>query len=624
MISQKQKTKPQQHDTVARIAIAEDGRIVYASSTFCELSHIKPNTIKDTPALSLLSFSQQKENLETIESGAHTVKINGQAETLEFHFDWLTLPDKKRYLVGSEITEDKASFETILTNLGNKQSSNNTTTDDLESFLTLSEDIMIVINSAGEIIRTNDKFQNLFDSKKTKEFIDLFAEQDKPHIRQTLQTLGFGEEREEKTVIDFEAQALDKNGKPRWVEWRQYKKNDLIYSTGRDVSAIKQQQIALSRREKQLSQAESIGRMGHWHWTIGQDSVEWSEEIYRIFGVQQKRFNPTLESMNKAVHKQDIGRVNQAFQRAIIEENDYDMEFRIIQPSGDVRFIRCEGRCAQDAEGEVVALYGIMQDMTERILYERKLKEAKDSAERAYAAKSQFLANMSHELRTPLNAIIGFSEMMQRQLLGPIGTEKYLEYVSGIRESGEHLLDLISDILDMSKIEAGKYELDLEEVNIRKCINMAVHMMEGRALEANVKIKINKIPEDLKIIADRRALMQILLNLISNAVKFTKEDGGQITTECHQREDYITLKVIDNGIGIPANKLAQITRPFEQASSSYARDHDGSGLGLAITKELAEMHGGALFIESTIDVGTTVTIRLPYDAFKKIRTENPS
>ena len=134
------------------------------------------------------------------------------------------------------------------------------------------------------------------------------------------------------------------------------------------------------------------------------------------------------------------------------------------------------------------SLYGIMQDTTVATQRELDLLKAKDCVERAYAAKTQFLANMSHELRTPLNAIIGFSEMIERQLLGPIGTEKYLEYIGGIRESGEHLLDLISDILDMSKIEAGKYELNIERFNIFKTISMAVHMMEGRALDAEIKI----------------------------------------------------------------------------------------------------------------------------------------
>ncbi|MCD8562915.1 MAG: HAMP domain-containing histidine kinase [Alphaproteobacteria bacterium] len=219
---------------------------------------------------------------------------------------------------------------------------------------------------------------------------------------------------------------------------------------------------------------------------------------------------------------------------------------------------------------------------------------------------------MSHELRTPLNAIIGFSEMIERQLLGPIGTEKYLDYIAGIRESGEHLLDLISDILDMSKIEAGKYELSPEDVNVSKTLKLAVHMMQGRAHESGVKILTDKLPaEDGPIIqADRRAFMQVILNLLSNAVKFTN-DGGSVWLEMEERPDNIQIKVADTGIGIPANKLNTITRPFEQASNSYARSHEGSGLGLAITKELVELHGGHLSIESTVGVGTSVTVKFP-------------
>jgi signal transduction histidine kinase len=259
-----------------------------------------------------------------------------------------------------------------------------------------------------------------------------------------------------------------------------------------------------------------------------------------------------------------------------------------------------------------------MQDITERTLHERDLREAKESAEQAYAAKTQFLANMSHELRTPLNAIIGFSDMMQRQLLGPIGTEKYLDYIAGIRESGEHLLDLISDILDMSKIEAGKYELDLEEVNVSKIIRLATHMMEGRALDSEIKISIDIKNEDLIIIADRRALMQVTLNLLSNAVKFT-EPGGEVNIECIERTDYLSIKIHDTGIGIPANKLKTITQPFEQAASHYTRRHDGTGLGLSITKDLIDLHGGSLHIDSTVGIGTSVTVRLPYDAHKQTK-----
>ena len=283
------------------------------------------------------------------------------------------------------------------------------------------------------------------------------------------------------------------------------------------------------------------------------------------------------------------------------------MDFRILRREGDVRYVWCEGRCEFDEEGEVVALYGIMQDITERVLYEKELTTARDAAERAYAAKSQFLANMSHELRTPLNAVIGFSELMQREVLGPLGNDKYKEYVTSIRESGEHLLDLIADILDMSKIEAGKYELDLQEFEIANTVKMVTQMMSGRAEESDIKLNVHIDDKKCRLVGDRRALTQILLNLLSNAVKFTRR-GGEVTLECLEREDYILFRVTDTGIGIPANRLPYVTQPFEQVACQYSRDHEGSGLGLAITKELVELHMGSLHIDSQVGHGTIVSV----------------
>lgn len=346
-------------------------------------------------------------------------------------------------------------------------------------------------------------------------------------------------------------------------------------------------------------------------WRVGEENLEFSTELYRIFGVSADSFTPTFDSINAMMHRRDRGRMAQSFQRAMIERKNYEMEFRVVRPTGEARFIVLQGRCELDDEGDVAALFGIMQDITDRTEYERELREAKESAERAYAAKSQFLANMSHELRTPLNAIIGFSEMMQRQMLGPIGTEKYLDYINGIRESGEHLLDMITDILDMSKIEAGKYTLDVEEFNLCKVIRLATHMIEGRALDARVKV-ISAIPDhhDLMITGDRRAIMQMILNILSNAVKFTKEDG-EVRISCEKQDSMIVMQFVDTGIGIPASKLRYVTKPFEQAANSFTRNHEGTGLGLAITKELAELHGGKLELASTVGVGTTVTITLP-------------
>ena len=654
------KTSAAIDENEARFVLDEQGIIVHATKSFASLVNLTAAKAKGQSLSEMLEFADPDDALrvqslfgrgagtyiDTINEGTHEVLLHGQAQPMSAHFrfDRVALPDGRRYMIAVEIskdriTEDKNSDPALHTHLQAtltrilgadnaarkiKESETaalipKTRDDDLRHFVDMSNDVMAVSTRDGYFARVNGTFRDSLgyddDTLREMTFLDLVCPEDRASVRRTIQSL-MQDDASEGHIVDFEARVRAKDGCTHWIEWRQKRDGDLVYSVGHDVTAIKEHEAALLLQEQMLSEAQSLGHMGHWRWPIGNDNITWSDEIYRIFGVKRGSFTPNLDTLTSLVHKRDISRVMQAFQRAIIEQKNYDMEFRVVHPDGQTRYIRCEGKCEQDEDGDVTALFGIMQDITERTLYEHELHEAKDAAERAYSAKSQFLANMSHELRTPLNAIIGFSEMMQRQLLGPIGTPKYIDYITGIRESGEHLLDLISDILDMSKIEAGKYELDLEELNIAKIIPLAVHMMEGRAQEGRIRITAEIAKDNMQVVADRRAVMQILLNLLSNAVKFT-EPNGSVKVECLPREDYICIRVVDTGIGIPASKINVVTRPFEQAASSYTRDHEGTGLGLSITKDLVELHGGNLHIESTVGVGTTVTIRLPYNAKKQ-------
>lgn len=240
-----------------------------------------------------------------------------------------------------------------------------------------------------------------------------------------------------------------------------------------------------------------------------------------------------------------------------------------------------------------------------------KYAGAKSRAEAASRSKSEFLANMSHELRTPLNAIIGFSEIMRKQMFGPLGAAKYEDYANDIHASGEHLLAVINDILDMSKIEAGRHTLDTSDIDLGHVIEETIRIVSGRASEADVTLLTEPV-EVPTVHADKRAVKQILLNLVTNGIKFTPA-GGTVCVEAEHTdaEDFVTLSVIDTGIGIDASDLETLGRPFEQVESNYLKTHEGTGLGLALSRSLVELHGGTLTIESAPGEGTCVSFTLP-------------
>jgi two-component system cell cycle sensor histidine kinase PleC len=248
-----------------------------------------------------------------------------------------------------------------------------------------------------------------------------------------------------------------------------------------------------------------------------------------------------------------------------------------------------------------------------------KYAEEKNRAEEANPAKSKFLANMSHELRTPLNAIIGFSEIMESGMFGPLGTERYREYCCDIHQSGQYLLDVINDILDMSKIEAGRIRLDPEQVELEPFLNDAMRVVSGRAEDKRLTLTA-RIGQGVRLIADNRLLKQVVLNLLSNAVKFTPE-GGRITIRGRAVGDWVSIAIADTGIGIPKEAIARLGRPFEQVESQLTKSHQGSGLGLAIARSLIKLHGGSMRIRSTLGKGTMVLLRLPIVGRAAVREE---
>ncbi len=326
------------------------------------------------------------------------------------------------------------------------------------------------------------------------------------------------------------------------------------------------------------------------------------------------------DGLFEQVHVGDRPAYLTALSRCQAENVSIAVEFRVRRkaPEGEEGYVWVEMRCRPlKSDGTSPAPFsgGVLagtRDITERKAQEAELLRARDEAESASRAKSQFLANMSHELRTPLNAVIGFSEILNRELFGAMGEQRYRDYARLIHESGEHLLHVVNDVLDMSKIEAGKFNIVKEPFDagalISSCAEVMRHLAEKKGLVLTSDIQAN-LPE---LVADKRACKQMLLNMISNAIKFT-DAPGSVRISARVDSGMMLLAVADTGIGISARDLPKLGNPFVQAETSYDRSYEGAGLGLSVVKGLARLHGGKLEIASELGRGTTATIVLPLE-----------
>ena len=319
------------------------------------------------------------------------------------------------------------------------------------------------------------------------------------------------------------------------------------------------------------------------------------------------------QDMADLVHPDDFARVMDLYGQAAPGKM-ISATYRLRHRDGHyVWFETTMSRVNDPETGSLRYIVTVLRNVSERKAQETALQEACDKAQAASLAKSRFLANMSHELRTPLNAIIGFSELMSTQAFGPIGNPRYGEYSSAVLKSGRYLLDLINDMLDMAKIEAGKFALDIEDTNLAETIEGCARVMAEAAASGGVSVNVSLPEEGLTFPADRRALKQIILNLLSNAIKFTPS-GGHVNVSATGQGDIVRIEIRDDGIGIATEELPRLGKPFEQVRDDPKLAKKGTGLGLALVRALVEKHGGHLTIDSPAQKGTIVTVELPRSA----------
>ncbi len=338
--------------------------------------------------------------------------------------------------------------------------------------------------------------------------------------------------------------------------------------------------------------------------------------VERVLGVAPEALRG--DGLFHMVHVGDRPAYLTALSEAASRGRSATVEFRVRldDETGRHRWVWLELRCrpldARDPLVGAAKVVAVTRDVTERKVQEEELLHARETAEEASFAKTRFLANVSHELRTPLNAIIGFSEMLGAEIFGPLGDPRQREYVELIHESGNHLLQVVNDILDMSKIEAGTFDVVPEPFDVGALLEGVRQLMTLQAEERGLRLALDlpsRLPE---LVADRRACKQILINLISNAVKFTDRDGT-VSLGARVDGDCVAVFVRDTGIGIAEKDIRRLGTPFVQADSGYDRRHEGTGLGLSVVKGLTRLHGGTMTIESRLGEGTCVTVRLPLE-----------
>ncbi|RVU34603.1 PAS domain S-box protein [Hwanghaeella grinnelliae] len=376
-----------------------------------------------------------------------------------------------------------------------------------------------------------------------------------------------------------------------------------------EIEDRKRAEVQLRESKRRLSEAHRMAGVGSWVAYPGDAIMEWQESAGTLFGDLHGQ-EITTDQFLARVHEEDRLSVEIALDHCLRRGLAFDLVHRFQTPDGGRRWLHQHAEPELNAAGDVISVKGSTVDVTKLKQAEESLRRAKEEAEYANRAKSEFLANMSHELRTPLNAVIGFGSLLSQEVYGVHSDSRYQEYAEDICASGQHLLDLINDILDVARIEAGSMDLEEYELDLKGINATCLKLVGGRATKANLTIETKVDPVGLRLYADGRRVKQILINLLSNSVKFTPS-GGSITVVWSLESECVILEVIDTGVGIDEKILPRLFEPFSRGEDSLTREYEGTGLGLSLVRKLTLLHDGDVVVKSKPGAGTTVRVSFP-------------
>jgi len=393
------------------------------------------------------------------------------------------------------------------------------------------------------------------------------------------------------------------------------------------LGRIEEQSRALHESKERLDLALQAAGVGTWSWDLVTNLVAWDDFARSLFGLSSNTPDKAYQDFLALVHPGDRERTIRELTVSLENDVRYDTEYRVVWPDGTERALASRGKVYRDAGGKPLRMSGVCLDITERRLAAEQ-RQAREAAEASNRAKSNFLASMSHELRTPLNAIIGFSELLESHTFGDLN-ERQQRYVTNVLTSGRHLLQLINDILDLSKVEAGHMELALSTFDIRTTLGEVRTIVGTLAMKKHLGLEVEVEDSVTTLRADQSKFKQILYNLLSNAIKFTP-DGGSVRVTArvaaevgdNQGGEWIEVAVADTGIGLRPEDQERIFGTFEQVDSAYAREQQGTGLGLTLSRRFVELHGGRIWVESEFGKGSVFRFVLPLKAHA-VTTEAP-